>query len=299
MVAGGTELFPRLKYRLELPELLISLKAIGPDEPLFSPSEGLRVDALSTLSSIARSETIRRTASLLAESARAVGSYEIRNMGTIGGNLCQQTRCLYYNQRHDFQFVEPCYKRGGRRCYFLPRGKSCMAVYMSDTATALLCLEAQLDIKGVRGSRLLNIKELYSGEAIRPLKIDQHEIITGIKIPADTVGCRGSFKKFSLRGGLEFGAVNLAVLVRMKSDGITCEWARIAVGSVHCAPLRAHKAESMLSDQRVSEDLITEVANVVGEEVKVVEHHGFSRSYLKELIKVLSKRALEETLARG
>lgn len=298
VLAGGTELLPRMKYRLETPELVISLKGIPVQKPFLTSDDGLVVDALTTLTAATRSEEVLNRVPLLADAAAAVASYEIRNMGTLGGNLCQETRCLYYNQRHDVQFVEPCYKRGGELCYFAPKGKKCMAVYMADTALAFLCLEAELEIRGAHGTRLLPIEELYSGDARDPLKIGHDEIITRIIIPSEEGRHGWAYKKFSLRGGLEFGAVTVAVLVHVASDGITCEEARIAAGAVFAAPLRARKAESILWGREISKGLMREAANIAAEETRVVAHHGFSTPYLREILRVQAMRALQEAFAK-
>jgi len=111
LMAGGTDLLPRMKYRLTSPEVIISLKALSADSPSVTPEGNLALDPLMTLTAVNRSDMIREWAPLLSEAAQKVATHEIRSMGTLGGNLCQQTRCLYYNQRHSFQFVEPCYKR--------------------------------------------------------------------------------------------------------------------------------------------------------------------------------------------
>ena len=174
VAAGGTDLFPRLKYGLEHPEVIISLKNIAAPPPSESPDGILQIDALTRLSDVTRSPIIQEKAPLLVKAAAQVASEEIRNMGTLGGNLCQESRCLYYNQSHSFQFVEPCFKRGGKHCYFLKKGKKCLAVYMADTAPALISLDAKIRIISPNVERELPIEELYSGDAIDPLSIDSN-----------------------------------------------------------------------------------------------------------------------------
>ncbi len=203
LMAGGTDLLPRMKYRLTSPEVIISLRTLSADSPSVTPEGNLALDPIMTLSAVNRSDMIREWAPLLSEAAQRVATHEIRNMGTLGGNLCQQTRCLYYNQRHSFQFVEPCYKRGGEICYFIPKGKKCWAVFMADTAPPLISLDAQVKIIG-QEARQIPLEDLYTGEAEKPLAMASGEILSQILIPRAPENRGAAFSKSSLRGGLEF-----------------------------------------------------------------------------------------------
>ena len=119
-VSGGTDLLPRMKYGLARPEVLVSLRGIAPAAPRVGPEGDLLLDSQTPLASVARSPEVRARAPILAEAALSVASNQVRHMATLGGNLCLESRCLYYNQSHTFQFVEPCLKRGGGICYFAP-----------------------------------------------------------------------------------------------------------------------------------------------------------------------------------
>ena len=291
-VAGGTELFPRMKYRLKCPDALISLKALPVSAPSLTPEGNLVLDALMTLTALSRSSLVQKKAPLLGEAAQTVASNEIRNMGTLGGNICQETRCLYYNQGHDFQFVEPCFKRGGNLCYFLPKGNKCYAVFMADTVPALVCLGAEVNIMGSEDMRQVKIEELYSGDPVQPLKIAPGEILSKVLIPSTNHKRGAAYAKFSLRGALEFAALSVAAVLEVEDDGQTCAQARIAVGAVSAAPLRARKAESFLRGQRLSISLFSEAAQRVMDEGRLVPHHGYSHAYLLESLKVQSQRVL-------
>lgn len=297
-LAGGTELLPRMKYRLECPGALISLRGLPVSAPSLTPEGHLIIDARMTLTNLNRSSLVQKSAPLLTEAARTVASNEIRNMGTLGGNLCQETRCLYYNQRHDFQFVEPCLKRGGDLCYFLPKGNKCWAVFMADTAPALLCLGAEVKIIGPGNSRKVAIETLYTGNPMDPLTIAPNEIIREISIPAAAQKRGAAYGKFSSRGALEFGALGVAAVFHMEDDGETCAQARIVVGGVSGAPVRASKAELSLRGHRLSSSLFSKAAHMVADEVRVVPHHGYSHAYLKEALKVQSQRVLASAAER-
>ena len=297
-VAGGTELFPRLKYRLESPDVLINLKGLPVSAPSLSSEDNLILDPLMTLTALSRSPMVQKKAPLLAAAARTVASNEIRNMGTLGGNLCQETRCLYYNQRHDFQFVEPCFKRGGDLCYFLPKGNKCWAVFMADSVPALVCLGANVTIMRSGNTRQVKVEELYSGDPLQPLQIVPGEILCKVLIPPANHKRGAAYAKFSLRGALEFAALSVAAVLDMEDDGQTCAQARIAVGAVSAAPLRARKAESFLKGQRLSISLFSEAAQRVVDEGRLVPHHGYSHAYLSEALKIQCQRVLASAAER-
>ena len=299
LVSGGTDLFPRLKYHLERPEVLISLKALEVQDPYVATGNKLALDALMTLTAMTRSADVLRKIPLLAEAAKYVGSYEIRNMGTLGGNLCQESRCLYYNQRHRFQFAEPCFKRGGDLCYFVAKSKKCLAVYMSDTAPALMCLDAEIIINGPDSERQLSVGDLYSGNANQPLTLARNEILTKLFVPLQSSRTGWAYRKLTIRGGAEYAALSVTAVLVMEDDGITCKDVRLAAGAVSSAPLRAQKAESQLLGKEVSDEIVSKIAEIAAREVRIIAHHGFSTAYLKEVFKVETKRALKTAFERA
>lgn len=295
LVAGGTDLYPRMKYGLARPHVLISLRGLSTTPPTVDSNGDLHVDALMTLSDLARSQTVLEKAPLLSEAALGVASNQIRHMGTLGGNLCQETRCFYYNQTHTFQFVEPCFKRNGDQCYLIPKGKKCWAVFSSDTAPALISLGALVNVVGPNESRQLPLEEFYTGAPLEPVRISAGEILTELILPDTTSKQGAAFSKFTLRGGMEYAVFNLAAVLYMENDGVTCREARITVGSVAARPIRACRAEEALTGQRLSDDLFQEVAPMVSSEVRPFPHHGFSRAYLRACLEVETRRVLSKT----
>lgn len=297
LLSGGTDLIPRMKYRLAQPEVLVSLNGISPAAAALTEDGSLRIDALSSLAELVRSGEVRRHAPLISESALCVGSGQIRNAATLGGNICLECRCLYYNQSHSFQFVEPCFKRGGDFCYFAPKSNRCWAVFAADTAPALLCLNADICVAGPTGNqRHLQIEELYTGDALRPLALFPAEIITEIIVPP-VVGRSGhAFRKFSRRKGLEFAGLSVAVTAWI-NDNNTCRDVRIAVGSVSGAPLRAKTAEAGLVGKDLSNrEAVMLAAVAVAQEIRPVAHHGYQAAHLRKCLEVETRRALAEAI---
>lgn len=297
IMAGGTDILPRMKYGLRPLEFMISLCHLPVAEPRDFDGN-LVLDTLMTLTDTARNAKIRQNAFVLAEAAHAVASYQIRNMGTLGGNLCQESRCLYYNQVHQYQFVSPCFKRNGDRCHFIPKGQKCFAVFMSDTAPALYSLDASAEVLSNGHLKRIPIDELYTGNALTPIALSEQDILVAITIPKTTRLCGSAFSKFTIRGGLEFAGVNTAVVLQVKDDGVTCSSARITVGAIAPAPVRLRGTESMLIGQKLSDDLLNSAAQAASEEIKPTPHHGFSAKYLKTCLISVAREALSSAYSR-
>ena len=301
VLAGGTDLLPNMRTELVKPGTLISLKGVAPEPPQVGADGSVRVDAFTLLATLERSELVRQRVPMLAAAARAVGSNQIREMGTLGGNLCQETRCLQFNQRHDYQFRAPCYKRGGDCCYPFPNNKPdvCWSVYMSDVAPALAALDASVEILGENGSRSVGIHELFSGDGLRPLRLGPAELVRYVTIPGAAPYSGWGFHKSSVRGGLEFGMAVCAVSLRMSDDGRTCRQARIAVGAVRERPVRAQRSERLLAGAALDPARLAEAAAEAAKEVNPLPHHGFTKRHLMDNLKVYLRRALEQALGRA
>lgn len=299
LVAGGTDLFPRMKYGLLRPRVILDMKGLSVKSPEVNGDGNLRLDAMTSLAGLARDPLVREKAPLLAEAALGVGSVQVRERATLGGNICLETRCLYYNQSHTFQFTDPCFKRGGNLCYLVPRGKKCLAVFCADTVPALILMGVSISIAGPAGIRRILLEKFYTGDAVKPLAISGGELVTEVIVPARPKIGGEAFAKFSLRGGVEFAAVTAAVALRMESDGATCAAAGIIVGAVSPAPRRASKAEQVLKGQRLSPELFGESARIAAEEIAPLPHHGFSAAYLRECLEVQVRRTLETAAKRA
>lgn len=299
-VAGGTDLLPNMRIEVARPSRLVSLASVAPEPPLLDDDGALRVDALSRLGELETSELVRERAPMLAEAIHCVASNQIRQMGTLGGNLCQDTRCLYYNQSHDFQFVAPCYKRGGERCYPFPRNgpEVCWSVYSSDTAPALIALDAELEILGEDGARRMPVAQLFTGSGLRPLALAPSELVAAVIIPPPAPRSGWGYHKSTVRGGLEFGMAVMAVNLRLAGDG-TCADARIVLGAINEAPVRPEEAERALVGATLEDERLAGTASDVCKNINPLPHHGFSRRHLLDNIRVHLRRTLVEAAARA
>lgn len=300
-LAGGTDLLPSMRMENIKPALLVSLSRIEPGEPEVLADGSIRIDALSRLASLENSSFLRSKIPMLAQSAHVVGGNQIRQMGTLGGNLCQEVRCMQLDQKHDYQFVAPCYKRGGECCYPFPRnGRNiCWSVYMSDIAPALIALDAQVEILGDSGSRRMRVEELFSGNGLAPLKLGHAELLRAVIIPPAPRGFGWGFHKSTVRGGLEYGMAVIGLALQLAEDGRTCADARIVIGAVREGPVRPAAAERSLTGAVLDEARLAQAAAEASKEVNPLPHHGFTRRHLMDNIRVYLRRTLAQALERA
>lgn len=300
-LAGGTDLLPSMRMENIKPGLLVSLSAIAPAEPRVLEDGSIRIDALSRLASLETSDLLRGRLPMLAQSAHVVGSNQIRQMGTLGGNLCQEIRCLYLDQKHDYQFVAPCYKRGGECCYPFPRNArdTCWSVHMSDIAPALIALDAQVEILGENGHRRVRVEELYTGNGLKPMTLGHAELLSAVLIPPAPRGFGWGYHKSTVRGGLEFGMAVIAVALQLAEDGKTCADVRVVIGAVREGPVRPAAAERLLKGARLDQARLAQAAAEASKEINPLPHHGFTKRHLMDNVRVYLRRTLAQALARA
>lgn len=301
LLAGGTDLLPNMRVEIETPGLLISLGAIEPAPPEQLPDGAIRIDALSRLSDLERSDLLQREIPMFTDSVRAVGSNQVREMGTLGGNLCQESRCLHLNQKHDFQFVAPCYKRGGECCYPFPNNPTdvCWAVHMSDIAPALIALGAEAEIlAGDGGTRRVQVEGLFTDDGMRPVALAPAEIIAAVIVPPTPPRAGWGYHKSTVRGGLEYAMAVMAVMLRLEDDAKTCADARIVFGAVRQGPYRPAAIEARLKGSALDADTLRQAAHDASREVRPLPHDGYSVNYMIDNIKVYLRRTLAEAVAR-
>jgi len=301
LLAGGTDLLPNMRVEIETPTTLVSLGGIEPEQPERLADGVIRIDALSRLADLERSPLIEDAFPMLAESIRAVGSNQTREMGTLGGNLCQEVRCLYLNQKHDHQFVAPCYKRGGDCCYPFPNNRPnvCWAVHASDIAPALIALDAEIEILSAAGTRRIPAEDLYTGDGMAPLVLDPAEIVRAVVIPPAAPGSGWGYHKSTVRGGLEYGMAVMAVVLQASEDGATCTNARIVFGAVRQGPVRPSEVEAALAGVALDPKTLATAAKDASRAVRPFPHHGYSVIHMVETIRVYMERTLEAAAARA
>jgi len=292
IIAGGTDVVPNLRAGLFAPRALVDIKGISDLKGIsFDAEKGLHIGALTTLNEIAESPLVRKHYPVLAEAAATVASPVLRNMGTLGGNLCLDTRCLWYNQSYTWRnSCGFCLKKDGDVCHVAPGGQRCWAVWSSETAPALLALEAELGIASPRGARWLPLDQFYKNDGMDRMRLAKDEIVTGVRVPARTAGLRGSYSKLRVRNSIDYPLAGLAVTMKVE-DGV-CRSVRVGLTGVNPAPLLVRDLPKVLGGQRYSAERVEEAAQTVIRTGKPLKTSVSTPEYRRDILRVFARRAL-------
>ena len=290
VIAGGTDLLGVLKDRIlpEYPETIINIKTI-PDLDRISAEGGyVKIGALARLDDMARSPIIRKKVPVLAEAAVAVATPQIRNIGTIGGNLCQDVRCLYYRYPHQIGGRIICRRKGKGLCFAVKGdnrysavmgARRCFAVCPSDMAVALTALDAGIEVAGAGGSKRIPVGDFCtdSGNVL-----GKGEMMTEIQIPVPRQGAKAVFLKFRLRDAVDFAIVSAAAAMVVEK-GI-CRSARIVLGAVAPTPVRALSAEAFIKGKSITDEIAGRAADLAFEKAKPLSMNAYKIEIGKKLV---------------
>lgn len=289
LLAGGTDLLGILKHEIESPEKLVNLKNLSElDKIEFHAAKDLHIGALVKIAEIAEHKRIIKSYPALAEAAEQVASPQLRNVGTIGGNLCQRPRCWYY--RGDFD----CLRKGGDECFAVGGenkyhcvigGGPCYIVHPSDTAVALLALGAKVEIYSAGEKRLVPINDFFvlpEDDLFRENILKPGEIVTKIIVPAPTSKSRSTFLKARVRDTWDFATVSVAVSVNM--SGTRIKEVKIALGGVAPKPWLEEAVAAKLKGQSLTAETIKMAASVALDEADPMEQNGYKLILAKNLI---------------
>jgi 4-hydroxybenzoyl-CoA reductase subunit beta len=291
-LAGGTDLIPSMRQRLFEPEFVLDLRGIKTLRGIKPQSDGsVEIGALTSLRQIEHSSVILQHYPVLAEAAATVASPVLRNMGTIGGNICLDTRCLWYNQsltwRKGCGF---CIKKDGDLCHVAPGGTKCWAAFSADTPPALLCLNAEIEIISANGVRRILLSDFYTGLGDNYRRLQPNELVTRVFLPASSAGYRGVYRKLRVRGSIDYPLAGVAVAMK-RSNGNIID-ARIAMTAVNPAPVLVKGVSKMLSGMALDESLAQAVGDLAARTAKPLTTSALTPEYRREMIRVFTKRAL-------
>jgi len=297
IIAGGTDLIPSMRQKLFEPECVLDLRGIAAMRGIKPLADGgVEIGALTTLRAIEHSELLRRNYSVLTEAAATVASPVLRNMGTIGGNICLDTRCLWYNQsltwRKGCGF---CIKKDGDLCHVAPGGTKCWAAFSADTPPALLCLNAEIEIASAVGVRRMPLSEFYTGLGDTYRKLQANEIVTRVFLPASTAGYSGIYRKLRIRGSIDYPLAGVAVVMKRASNGngnghVTD--ARIGITAVNPEPLLVNGVGELLVGKACDESLAEAAGDLAARTAKPLTTSALTPEYRREMIRVFTKRAV-------
>jgi len=297
IIAGGVDLIGLMKRDVTLPKALVNIKTIPDMTYITEDAEGLKIGPLTTINDIETSAIIGAKYEILAEAAHSVAAPQIRNMATIGGNLCQGVRCWYYRRSPATGRSFYCRRKGGEQCYsetgdntyhaILGAGE-CHAVCPSDMAPALVALDAKVKIAGSYGSRTIPLAEFYR---IMGNILESDEIIVEIQVPAPRTNARQKYLKFRVRKAIDFAIASVAATLTLEA-GVVND-ARIVLGGVAPTPYRAIAAEDILKGKVVTQDVAEATAEAALAEAIPLDMNGYKVPITKALVKeVINKIGL-------
>ena len=320
VIAGGTDLIPSMRQKLFAPRYVLDIRGIGElrgirgsagilpavaeasrlrtrerDARADSRRDGgataMEIGALTTLTELERSDFLRQHYPVLVEAAATVASPILRNMGTLGGNICLDTRCLWYNQslawRKGCGF---CVKKDGNICHVAPGGDACWAAFSGDTPPALLCLEAEIEIADASGTRRVPLREFYTGVGDNYRKLAKNELVTRIFLPQSTAGWHGAYRKLRIRGSIDYPLAGVAVALRRNNGHV--EDARIAITAVNAAPVLVKGIREALTGRVLDETLAEHASELAARTAKPLTTSALTPEYRREMIRVFTRRAL-------
>lgn len=291
-VAGGTDLFPNMKRRQFEPRVLIGLRGVDELRGI-SNGAGLTIGAGVTLSELADHPLIRDGYPSLAHAAGLVSSPPLRNAGTIGGNLCLDTRCTYYNQTYAWrQALGFCMKKDGDTCWVALSSPKCLAVSSSDCAPVAIALGAELRLVGPQGERRIPAEALYRDDGMAYLDKSSDELLASLHLPPRD-GWRTGYWKLRRRGSIDFPILGVAVALRLTDDR-TCEEARLVLGAVASKPLLVTEIAELLEGQRLTAELVQQAGALATRAARPLDNTDMALSYRKKVTGVYVARALSE-----
>jgi 4-hydroxybenzoyl-CoA reductase subunit beta len=282
LIAGGTDLLPNMKRRHQAPQVLVSLRQIQ-DLKVLNGSFG----AGATLNEVVRYE---KTPTALRQAAVQVATPHLRNMGTLGGNLCLDTRCNYYNQTYEWRkAIDFCLKKDGKICWVATASKRCVAVSSTDTAPALIALDAVVTLVSSGGERSVKVEDLYKNDGIDYLSRRPDEILTQVRVPD---GWKSTYWKLRRRGSFDFPILGVGAALKFDKDVIT--EARIALGAVASRPFLVEKASEFLKGKKLTDEVIAEASELVANRAKPMDNTDMDLYWRKEVADDFAAYALRE-----
>jgi len=215
----------------------------------------------------------------------------LRNMGTIGGNICLDTRCLWYNQSLQWRkSCGFCIKKDGDLCHVAPGGTKCWAVFSGDTPAALLCLDAEIEIASTSGLRRMRLADFYTGLGDNYRKLEANELLTRVFLPASSANYRGAYRKLRIRGSIDYPLAGVAVVLKRSNRRI--DDVRVGLTAVNPAPVLVKGITELLAGRRMTEEWAEAAGVLAAQTAKPLTTSALTAEYRREMIRVFTKRAI-------
>ena len=289
LIAGGTDLLPNLKHRLFAPEHVVGLDGIDELKGVREEQGGLWLGAMTRLAELAAHPLVAARYRSLAQAAGLVAGPQLREMGTLGGNLCLDTRCVYYNQTYFWRkALGFCLKKDGTVCHVVKSGRNCVAAASNDTATALLTLGATVRLAGPKGVRELPLNDFYVADGVANTVIEPGELLLGAFVPAPDAGVVTAYQKLRIRGAIDYPALSVAVWARVKAGAL--EDVRLAVSALAARPHVVKRLEAF-AGKSAGAATWTELGVAAMRQCHPLTNINVDPAWRREMIPVLVKRA--------
>lgn len=303
VVAGGTDILPNLKHELDRPPVLVSLSRVTALRGIaLDEAAGiLRIGAGVTLTQLSEHAEVKRHFNSLSQSAGAVASPPIRNMGTIGGNVNLDTRCRYVNQSHFWREAlgGGCLKSEGDVCFVVPGGRNCVAAMSSDNVPVLISLDATIVQVGPEGLRALPIEEFYKADGLAHTNAKPGEVTTELRIPLPTRPRRTHYIKWSVRKSIDFPLISVALRFDLEADEATVAAVKVVAGVLGAKPRTLSKLGDVVG-KRLGDPAVAQIVSEAAYgQCKPLENVPYEAPYRRDLIRVYTRRAIEALAAEG
>jgi 4-hydroxybenzoyl-CoA reductase subunit beta len=300
-LAGGTDLLVTLKENAVAADILVDLNGIArlTGVKRDQKTNEIRIGALTTLSSLMENPLVQEHFPVISRSVSLVSTFQLRNMGTLGGNLCLDTRCTYYNQPSFLKMRwEPCLKIGGKVCHVVKGKRICHAVYSGDMASLLIALNAKVRVTGPKGMQEVNLKRFFTGSGIKPNILKFNEILTEVCLPPLPEYSGVSYRKLRLRDTMDFPLLGVAVFIQMEGKNGKCRNVRLVLGTVGSAPVVVETAPTMMRGKYITPKLIEAVSKAARKVAHPVDNTASSPRYRRQMIPLFVRNAFDEALER-
>ncbi len=296
VIAGGTDLLPNMKHRLFTPAHVVGLRGINGLDSIREEAGVIRLGAMCTIAQLAQDSTVRTRLPSLADAASQIAGPQLREMGTLGGNLCLDTRCVYYNQtyfwRHALGF---CLKKDGTVCHVVQAGNRCVAAASNDTAPVLMTLNAGLRLVGPKGMRDVPVLKFYTPDGIQNTVLEPDELVVEARVSVPSARTLAGYQKLRVRASIDYPALTVAVAAEL-NEARALNWVRLAISALGARPHLIGGLEGF-AGRPLDAQTISAIAEVAHKQCHPLTNINVDPVWRREMIPVFVRRAFSRATA--
>ncbi len=298
VIAGGTDLIPNMKHRLFTPAHLVGLRAIPGLDQVVEQGPDIRLGAMCSIAQLARDPLVQKMLPSLAAAASKIAGPQLREMGTLGGNICLDTRCVYYNQTYFWRkALGFCLKKDGTVCHVVQGGQRCVAAASNDTVPVLMTLGARVRVAGPDGLRDIPIVELYVPDGIVNTVLKPEELVVEVRVPSPEGRLMAGYQKLRVRASIDYPALSIAVAAKIDPVDLV-EWIRIVVSALGARPHLVGGLERF-AGRRFDDGLASEVSQVAYRQCHPLTNINVDSAWRREMVPVFVRRAFARAQLSG